>query len=79
MKDETVYTDLIKLTLSGNKESYSELYDKTIQEVYKTAHQTVLVKTKSSGGITVDEVPEAYKERFIKAEQFMEYVDGKVR
>ena len=79
MKDETVYTDFIKLTLSGNKESYSELYDKTIQEVYKTAHQTVLVKTKSSGGITVDEVPEAYKERFIKAEQFMEYVDGKVR
>lgn len=43
------------------------------------SHQTVLVKTKSSGGITVEEVPEAYKERFIKAEQFMEYVDEKVR
>ncbi|MED2792359.1 DUF3600 domain-containing protein [Bacillus wiedmannii] len=42
-------------------------------------HQTVLVKTKSSGGITVEEVPEAYKERFIKAEQFMEYVDEKLR
>ncbi|HFK1452962.1 MULTISPECIES: sigma-70 family RNA polymerase sigma factor [Bacillus cereus group] len=38
MKDETVYTDLIKLTLSGNKEAYSELYDVTIHEVYKTAH-----------------------------------------
>ncbi len=38
MKDETVYTDLIQLTLSGNKEAYSELYDVTIQEVYKTAH-----------------------------------------
>ncbi|MEK7016860.1 hypothetical protein MKX77_13895 [Bacillus sp. FSL R9-9410] len=38
MKDETVYTELIQLTLSGNKEAYSELYDKTIQEVYKTAH-----------------------------------------
>ncbi|MBE7095118.1 sigma-70 family RNA polymerase sigma factor [Bacillus cereus] len=38
MKDETVYIDLIQLTLSGNKEAYSELYDKTIQEVYKTAH-----------------------------------------
>ncbi|MDQ7235849.1 RNA polymerase subunit sigma, partial [Bacillus pacificus] len=25
MKDETVYTDLIQLTLSGNKEAYSEL------------------------------------------------------
>ena len=34
---------------------------------------------KSSGGITVEEVPEAYKERFIKAEQFMEYVNEKVR
>ncbi|KWU65422.1 RNA polymerase subunit sigma [Bacillus mycoides] len=38
MKGETVYSDLIQLTLSGNKEAYSELYDKTIQEVYKTAH-----------------------------------------
>ncbi|WP_342719192.1 sigma-70 family RNA polymerase sigma factor [Bacillus paramycoides] len=39
MKDETVlYTDLIQLTLSGNKEAYSKLYDKTIQGVYKTAH-----------------------------------------
>ncbi|EJS67650.1 DUF3600 domain-containing protein [Bacillus cereus] len=79
MKGEIDYAHLIRLTLSGNKEAYSELYDKTIQEVYKTAHQTVLVKTKSSGGITVDEVPEACKERFIKAEQFMEYVNEKVR
>ncbi|MCC2472234.1 sigma-70 family RNA polymerase sigma factor [Bacillus pacificus] len=38
MKEETVYTDLIQLTLSGNKEAYSELYDVTIHEVYKTAH-----------------------------------------
>lgn len=38
MKDETVYIDLIELTLSGNKEAYSELYDVTIHEVYKTAH-----------------------------------------
>lgn len=38
MKDETVYIDLIKLILSGNKEAYSELYDVTIHEVYKTAH-----------------------------------------
>ncbi|PGB01531.1 DUF3600 domain-containing protein [Bacillus toyonensis] len=184
MKDETVYTDLIQLTLSGNKEAYSELYDKTIQEVYKTAyfliddkleaymrfnaklseakdgmgakeyeeftkelkkltnakleygdsngnidydqlspekreemkkismglqpyfdklnghksskevltqeefdrymealmtHEIVRVKTKSTGGMKVEEVPEAYKDSFIKAEQFMEYVDEKVR
>lgn len=45
MKDETVYTDLIQLTLSGNKEAYSELYDVTIQEVYKTAHFLIDDKT----------------------------------
>ncbi|PQZ53952.1 MULTISPECIES: sigma-70 family RNA polymerase sigma factor [Bacillus] len=45
MKDETVYTDLIKLTLSGNKEAYSELYDRTIQEVYKAAHFLIEDKT----------------------------------
>ncbi|KAA0765321.1 sigma-70 family RNA polymerase sigma factor [Bacillus sp. SH5-2] len=45
MKDETVYMDLIQLTLSGNKEAYSELYDKTIQEVYKTAHFLIDDKT----------------------------------
>ncbi|AZJ20263.1 sigma-70 family RNA polymerase sigma factor [Bacillus wiedmannii] len=45
MKVETVYTDLIQLTLSGNKEAYSKLYDKTIQEVYKTAHFLVEDKT----------------------------------
>ncbi|MGZ7149763.1 sigma-70 family RNA polymerase sigma factor [Bacillus sp. BC08] len=45
MKDETVYINLIHLTLSGNKEAYSELYDKTIQEVYKTAHFLIEDKT----------------------------------
>ncbi|EEL34856.1 RNA polymerase sigma subunit, ECF subfamily [Bacillus cereus Rock3-28] len=45
MKGETVCTDLIQLTLSGNKETYSELYDVTIQEVYKTAHFLIEDKT----------------------------------
>ncbi|KMP28401.1 RNA polymerase subunit sigma [Bacillus wiedmannii] len=45
MKVEAVYTDLIQLTLSGNKEAYSKLYDKTIQEVYKTAHFLIEDKT----------------------------------
>ncbi|PFZ20171.1 sigma-70 family RNA polymerase sigma factor [Bacillus wiedmannii] len=45
MKDETLYTNLIQLTLSGNKEAYGELYDKTIQEVYKTAHFLIGDKT----------------------------------
>ncbi|MGE8057080.1 sigma-70 family RNA polymerase sigma factor [Bacillus mycoides] len=54
MKDETVYTDLIQLTLSGNKEAYSELYDKTIQEVYKTAH--FLIEDKTDVGDIVQEI-----------------------
>ncbi|WP_341517969.1 sigma-70 family RNA polymerase sigma factor [Bacillus paramobilis] len=45
MKDEMVYINLIHLTLSGNKEAYSDLYDKTIQEVYKTAHFLIEDKT----------------------------------
>ncbi|PFE14825.1 sigma-70 family RNA polymerase sigma factor [Bacillus cereus] len=45
MKDETLYTNLIQLTLSGNKEAYGELYDKTIQEVYKTVHFLIDDKT----------------------------------
>ncbi|MGG0207317.1 sigma-70 family RNA polymerase sigma factor [Bacillus mycoides] len=54
MKDETVYTDLIQLTLSGNKEAYSELYDKTIQEVYKTAH--FLIEDKADIDDVVQEI-----------------------
>ncbi|TKI07036.1 sigma-70 family RNA polymerase sigma factor [Bacillus wiedmannii] len=45
MKGEIDYAHLIQLTLSGNKEAYSKLYDKTIQEVYKTAHFLVEDKT----------------------------------
>ncbi|MBJ8105104.1 MULTISPECIES: sigma-70 family RNA polymerase sigma factor [Bacillus cereus group] len=54
MKDETVYTDLIQLTLSGNKEAYSELYDKTIQEIYKTAH--FLIEDKADVDDVVQEI-----------------------
>ncbi|MED3122924.1 sigma-70 family RNA polymerase sigma factor [Bacillus wiedmannii] len=54
MKDETVYIDLIQLTLSGNKEAYSELYDKTIQEVYKTAH--FLIEDKADVDDVVQEI-----------------------
>ena len=32
MKGEIDDTHLIQLTLSGNKEAYSELYDKTIKK-----------------------------------------------
>ncbi|NRQ71190.1 MULTISPECIES: sigma-70 family RNA polymerase sigma factor [Bacillus] len=54
MKDGTVYTNLIQLTLSGNKEAYSKLYDKTIQEIYKTAH--FLIEDKTDVGDVVQEI-----------------------
>ncbi|KLA33674.1 DUF3600 domain-containing protein [Bacillus cereus] len=67
--------------LNGHKSSKEVLTPEEYEQYMEALmlHQTVLVKTKSSGGITVEEVPEAYKERFIKAEQFMEYVDEKLR
>lgn len=45
MKSEIDYVHLIQLTLAGNKEAYSELYDVTIQEVYKTVHFLIEDKT----------------------------------
>ncbi|SMD39212.1 protein of unknown function [Bacillus sp. JKS001846] len=67
--------------LNGHKSSKEVLTPKEYEQYMEAlmSYQTVLVKTKSSGGITIEEVPEAYKERFIKAEQFMEYVNEKVQ
>ena len=41
MKGEIDYAHLIQLTLSGNKEAYSKLYDKTIQEVYIQLYESL--------------------------------------
>lgn len=38
MEKEAEYVYLIEQTLSGNQEACSDLYDKTIEDVYKTAH-----------------------------------------
>jgi RNA polymerase sigma-70 factor, ECF subfamily len=38
MEDENDIDYLIGLVLSGNKQAFGELYDRTIQEVYKTIH-----------------------------------------
>jgi RNA polymerase sigma-70 factor (ECF subfamily) len=35
---QTEYEKLIKLTLSGSKEAYGELYEKSVQDVYQTVH-----------------------------------------
>ncbi|MEK4694100.1 sigma-70 family RNA polymerase sigma factor [Bacillus sp. FSL M8-0063] len=67
MKGETVYSDLIQLTLSGNKEAYSELYDKTIQEVYKTAHFLIGDKT---------DVDDVVQEIYIQLYESLRKYDG---
>ncbi|MDR4901503.1 sigma-70 family RNA polymerase sigma factor [Bacillus mycoides] len=51
---ETEYKELIQSTLAGNKEAYSELYDKTIQEIYKTAH--FLIEDKADVDDVVQEI-----------------------
>jgi len=38
MNNPQTYTKLIALTLAGSREAYSELYEITIQGVYKTVH-----------------------------------------
>lgn len=67
--------------LNGHKSSKEVLmreeFDRYVEAVM--TYEIVQVKTKSTGGMEVEEVPEAYKERFIKAEQFMEYVNEQVR
>ncbi|PFE14826.1 DUF3600 domain-containing protein [Bacillus cereus] len=67
--------------LNGHKSSKEVLtqgeFDRYVEALM--TYEIVQVKTKSTGGMKVEEVPEAYKERFINAKQFMEYVDEKVR
>ncbi|MGA5743013.1 DUF3600 domain-containing protein [Bacillus bombysepticus] len=67
--------------LNGHKSSKEVLTQKEFDRYVEAlmTYEIIQVKTKSTGGMKVEEVPEAYKERFIQAEQFMEYVDEKVR
>lgn len=45
MEHQNEYDELIQLTLSGRQEAYGELYEKTIQDVYKTVHFLIEEKT----------------------------------
>lgn len=67
--------------LNGHKSSKEVLTPEEYEQYMEAlmSYQTVLVKNEIEWGITIEEVPEAYKERFIKAEQFMEYVNEKVQ
>ncbi|PFQ48914.1 anti-sigma factor [Bacillus cereus] len=67
--------------LNGHKSSEEVLTQEEFDHYVEAlmTYEIVQVKTKSTGGMKVEDVPEAYKERFIQAERFMEYVDEKVR
>lgn len=38
MEQQMDFKQIIKLVLSGNQQAYSELYDRTIQDIYKSVH-----------------------------------------
>ena len=65
MEKEAEYGYLIEQTLLGNQRAYSELYDKTIEDVYKTAH--FLIEEKSD---VDDVVQEIYMQLYQSLSQF---------
>lgn len=67
--------------LNGDKSSKEVLTSKEYEQYIEAlmTYEKVQVKIKSSGHVTVEEVPEAYKEEFVQADRFMEYVNGKVQ
>lgn len=65
MEKEAEYDHLIQLTLSGNQAAYGELYDKTIEAVYKTVH--FLLEEKSD---VDDVVQEIYMQLYQSLSQF---------
>ncbi len=65
MEKEGEYSYLIEQTLLGSQEAYSELYDKTIEAVYKTAH--FLIEEKSD---VDDVVQEIYMQLYQSLSQF---------
>ncbi|CAI8909883.1 hypothetical protein KOY_03215 [Bacillus cereus VDM021] len=71
--------------LNGDKSSKEVLTSKEYEQYIEAlmTYEKVLVNIKSSGHVTVEEVPEAYKEEFVQefvqADRFMEYVNGKVQ
>jgi len=71
------YFDKLNGHRSSKEVLTQEEFDRYVEALM--TYEIVQVKTKSTGGMKVEEVPEAYKERFINAEQFMEYVNEKVR
>ncbi|MBU8879791.1 sigma-70 family RNA polymerase sigma factor [Bacillus sp. FJAT-29790] len=54
MDNKNEYNQIIELILSGNKQAYGELYEKTIQDVYKNVH--FLIEEKADVDDLVQEV-----------------------
>lgn len=67
--------------LNGEKSSKevltSEEYKQYIDALM--TYEKIQAKIKSSEGVTINEVPEAYKAEFLQADQFMQYVNEKVQ
>ncbi|MGG2134574.1 sigma-70 family RNA polymerase sigma factor [Bacillus sp. S2(2024)] len=65
MENQNEYDQLIQLTLSGKQEIYGELYERTIQDVYKTVH--FLIKERAD---VDDVVQDIYIQAYQSLSQF---------
>ncbi|MGG3799585.1 sigma-70 family RNA polymerase sigma factor [Metabacillus fastidiosus] len=71
------YDKLIQLTLSGRKEAYGELYEKTIRDVYKSVHFLIEKKT-DVDDVVQDIYIQAYQSlsRFDRSKSFRPWLMG---
>jgi RNA polymerase sigma-70 factor, ECF subfamily len=71
------YGKLIELTLSGSKDAYGEIYEKTVQDVYQTVH--FLLEEKADVDDVVQEVyVQVYKSlsRYDQSKPFQPWLKG---
>ncbi|MGP7818674.1 DUF3600 domain-containing protein [Niallia sp. 01092] len=73
MEEQNEYNQLITRILSGSEQAYTELYDKTIQFVYKNV-QKIGINPKDIEG---DDIPANLKADYEKTSDFIEYVNEK--
>jgi RNA polymerase sigma-70 factor (ECF subfamily) len=67
MCDQNEYTQLINIILSGNQHAYSELYERTIQYVYKNVH--FLIEEK-------DDIDDLIQDIYIESYKSLRKYDG---
>ncbi len=77
MADQSEYTELIELILSGNRIAYGELYEKTIQDVYRNVY--FLLENKSDVDDVIQDIYiQAYKslKKYDSNRQFKPWLMG---